>query len=87
MNIGEVVEQMKNGRFMRRAGWNGKGMHIYIEDGHTQKIPNVKAAGVFRGQERVYAPVVCLFNARGVHQPGWVCSQEDLMATDWEVAE
>lgn len=86
MNIGEAVEAMRKGECVRRSGWNGKGMHIYIEDAHNHKIPDVKAAGIYRGQERKYAAHVCLFNAKGVHQPGWVCSQEDLLATDWEPA-
>lgn len=87
MNIGEAVAEMKRGGFVRRAGWNGKGMHIYLEDGRIEKLPNVKGAGVYRGQSRQYAPVVCLYNAKGVHQPGWLCSQEDLLASDWELAE
>lgn len=85
MNIGEAVEAMRNGECVRRSGWNGKNMHIYIEDAHTWSVPATKAAGAAAGHKRQYAPCVCLFNAKGVHQPGWVCSQEDLLATDWEV--
>lgn len=83
MGIGEVVSAMRDGKLVRRSGWNGKGMHIYLEDAHSFKIGD----GVFKGQRREYAPHVVLFNARGVHQPGWVCSQEDLLAEDWELAE
>lgn len=83
MNIGEAVNAMKGSRLVRRAGWNGKGMHIYLEDQYSYKIPG----GVFKGEKRSYAPVVCLFNSQGLHQPGWVCSQQDLLADDWEIAE
>lgn len=82
MNIGKAVAAMKEGSSVRRSGWNGKGMHIYIEDQLSHTIPG----GVFKGQRREYAPVVCLLTAKGVHQPGWVCSQEDLLAEDWELA-
>lgn len=30
MNIGEAVEAMEVGRCVRRAGWNGKGMFVYL---------------------------------------------------------
>jgi hypothetical protein len=81
MNIGEAVQAMLKGDCVRRAGWNGKGMHIYIEDGHTETIPG----GVFKGEKREYAPHMVLFNAQGVHQPGWNASTPDLLATDWEI--
>ena len=83
MDIGQAVAEMKDGKLVRRFGWNGKGMHLYIEDGNTFNIPG----GVYKGQQREYAPHVVLFNAKKVHQPGWVCSQEDLLANDWELAE
>lgn len=83
MNIGGAVDALKSGSSVRRAGWNGKNMHLYLEDQLSHTIPG----GVFKGVRREYAPVVCLLNARGIHQPGWVCSQEDLLATDWETCE
>jgi hypothetical protein len=83
MDIGKAIDEMKAGRLVRRPAWNGKGMHVYIEDAHQFKIGD----GVYKGEARRYEPHVVLFNARGSHQPGWVCSQEDLLATDWEIAE
>lgn len=83
MDIGEVVAALKDGKWVRRAGWNGKNMHLYLEDQLSHTVPG----GVFKGQRREYAPVVVLHNAKGIHQPGWVCSQEDLLATDWEFAD
>lgn len=83
MDIGQMVEALKAGKLTRRSGWNGKNMHLYLED----QLSHTIRAGVLKGQRREYAPVVCLYNAKGIHQPGWVCSQEDLLATDWEVCE
>lgn len=83
MNIGQVVDALKEGKFVRRAGWNGKNMHLYLEDQLSYTVPG----GVFKGVRREYAPVIVIHNAKGIHQPGWVCSQEDLLATDWELAE
>jgi hypothetical protein len=83
MNIGEAVVALKEGKFVRRSGWNGKGMYIYLED----QLSHTVQGGVFKGQRREYAPVLVLMNAQGIHQPGWVCSQQDILATDWELAE
>lgn len=82
MTFGDAFEHALQGKSIKRAGWNGANQHVYVEDGYSQKI----GAGVFKGQERKYAPVLVLFNAQGVHQPGWLPSQGDLFATDWEIA-
>lgn len=83
MNIGQAIEQMKGGKLVRRAGWNGKGMHIYIEDMWSFPV----RAGVYKGEERQYGPCLVLFTAQGLHQPGWNASTPDLLAEDWEIAE
>lgn len=84
MDIGQAVAALEAGHCVRRAGWNGKGMHVYMEYAHTFKLPNVKEAGVFRGTSRQYAAHLVLFTAQGVHQPGWNASTPDLLAKDWE---
>ena len=30
MNFGEALEALKAGKKVARAGWNGKGMYIYL---------------------------------------------------------
>jgi hypothetical protein len=29
MNFGEAIQAMRDGHLVQRAGWNGKGMHLY----------------------------------------------------------
>ena len=81
MNIGEAVTALKSGRWIRRAGWNGKNMHVYMEDAHSEKIGD----GVFKGESREYGAHLVLFTSQGVHQPGWNASTPDLLAEDWEI--
>jgi hypothetical protein len=81
MNFGKALEAMKNGECVRRVGWNGKGMHIYIEDYFGFVVP----AGVFTGEKRKYAPCIVMFTAQSVHQPGWLANQADMLSEDWEV--
>jgi Protein of unknown function (DUF2829) len=83
MNFGEAIAAMKAGHMVQRAGWNGKNMHIYLEDGYSQTIGD----GVFKGQKRNYEPVICMFTAQGKHQPGWLASQPDILAEDWQIVE
>jgi len=46
MNFGEALQVVKNGGIVQRAGWNGKGMFIFMRPGDTLKtsfIPQVKS--------------------------------------------
>jgi len=58
---------------MQRQGWNGKGMHIYLE------------AGIEKGTNKIYEPVICMYTANQTIQPGWLASQADILAEDWNV--
>ena len=81
MNFGQAIEALKNGDMVQRAGWNGKGMHLYLEDMLSHKIKG----GVFMGEMRNYEPCVCMWTAQQTHQPGWLASQADMLAEDWQI--
>lgn len=83
MTFGEAIEALKQGKMVRRAGWNGKGMHLYLEDGFEMPI----RGGVNRGGVRRYEPVICMFTAQHRHQPGWLASQADMLAGDWSLVD
>ncbi len=78
-DFGEAIRRMKSGACVARQGWNGKGMHIYLEEHFNWTAP----AGVFKGQVRRYEPVIVMFTAQGSHQPGWLASQADMLSEDW----
>jgi len=80
MNFGDAIAALKAGKMVRRAGWNGKGMHLYLEDSFSMPI----GGGVYKGAVRQYEPVICMFTAQQRHQPGWLASQADMLADDWE---
>jgi len=81
MNFGQALELLKDDKMVARKGWNGKNMHIYLERDFAYVIP----AGHFVGQEKKDDPVICMYTAQGTHQPGWLASQADILAEDWEV--
>lgn len=81
MTFGEAIAAMKDSKLVQRVGWNGKGMHIYLEDMFRFPIRE----GVYKGQQRKYEPVICMYTAQGTHQPGWLASQADILADDWQI--
>jgi len=82
-SFGWAIKQMQNGARVQRDGWNGKGMYLYLEDmlSHEVKV------GAFAGSVRIYEPCIVMFTAQGKHQPGWLASQADMLATDWRTVE
>jgi len=70
--IGWAVKQMRGGRAVRRRGWNGKGMLLFLEPEHT-----------IDGD--VHQEHVVMQTVQGTFVP-WLCSQSDLLAVDWERA-
>lgn len=83
MNFGEALAVIKGGGSVARSGWNGKRMHVYLEDGYSMKV----GGGAFKGRVQEIEPVLVLFNAQQKHQPGWVPSQPDMLADDWMEVE
>ncbi len=83
MDFGDALRELKAGRLVARKGWNGKGMHLYLEDHFVFPV----RGGLNRGAERHYEPCIVMFTADRKHQPGWLASQADMLATDWIVVE
>jgi hypothetical protein len=71
-DIGWAVKQMWNNCKVRRAGWNGKGMWLELQ------VPDEHS--------KMSLPYVYMKTADDKLVP-WLCSQTDLLATDWEIAE
>lgn len=85
--IGWAVKQMQNGQRVARAGWNGKGMFLFLVPGSTFKVSRHPLLGIYpEGTEINYHAHVDMRTADGQIVP-WLCSQTDLLATDWEVVE
>lgn len=83
MKFGEAIDALKAGKLVARKGWNGKKMHLYLEDGLVMPI----YGGVFAGHSRTYEPCIVMFTAQKKHQPGWLASQADMLATDWVIVK
>lgn len=85
--IGWAVKQMQDGKRVAREGWNGKGMFLFLVQGSTFKVNRPPLLGIYEeGTEVQYHAHVDMKTAQGYVVP-WLCSQADLLATDWQLAE
>jgi hypothetical protein len=66
-SFSRALKELKAHGRVRRAGWNGKGMYVYLV--HIKGFSNC----------------LVLHTAQGHEQPGWLASQLDLLAEDWEI--
>lgn len=72
MDIGSAVVAMKNGMKVAREGWNGKAQYLEMQ------VPDEHS--------KMTLPYVYIRTVQGDLVP-WLCSQTDLLASDWEIVE
>ena len=84
MSFGLAIEAMKKGKKVARRGWNGKNQHIEL----ATRISYMTAEGVFVNveHEAIGNKAIAFCGTSGV-QMGWLASQADMLADDWEVVE
>ena len=84
MNFSTALDAIKNGNRVTRAGWNGKGMFIFMVPGSVFMVNRPPLLGIFpEGTEVRYHAHVDMKTNDGEIVP-WLCSQTDLFAEDWE---
>lgn len=93
MDFGSALSALKDGKRVRREGWNGKGMWLALSPG----TPALPADKFWAGPNRDYAleqggfapvlPCITMKTATGEILMGWLASQTDMLATDWQIVE
>ncbi|MDO8534611.1 MAG: DUF2829 domain-containing protein [Xanthobacteraceae bacterium] len=78
--IGWALKQLHNNSRVRRAGWNGMWLYLVTKWSFSASPPPAgwDAVGML--------PFVLMRTADAQVVP-WLCSQTDLLAIDWELAE
>lgn len=87
-----AIQLMKQqGLRVQRAGWNGKGMWICMGEGHP-KLPadafwnkHTKAFAEQNGGHAEVLPYLIMKTADNKILMGWLASQTDMLAEDWQV--
>lgn len=93
-DFGLALTILKNGGKVRRAGWNGKGMWLALSCGDTRDVAaenfwsphNAEFARQNGGTAKVL-PSITMKTATGEILMGWLASQTDMLAEDWELVE
>lgn len=94
MSFGHAIEMLKRGQRVARAGWNGKGMFIYLNlgahDFDSDSRGNIDGvdSDLFSKGDRGIVTRMPNFNMRsasGATVTGWLASQTDMLADDWMV--
>jgi hypothetical protein len=81
-HFSHAVDWMQCGRRVQRAGWNGKGMFLFLIAGNAWDF-TCDVAGV---NDIDTLPFICMKTADNKLVP-WLASQTDVLATDWIIVE
>jgi hypothetical protein len=99
LSFSQALEYLKAGRCVARAGWNGKGMFIFVNAGShdfnakpdeaSSHIESIRTNLFNRGDTGTATrlPNINMRAATGSTVTGWLASQTDLLAEDWCIAE
>lgn len=86
-DFGWALDQLREGRKVRRMGWNGKGMFIFFVRGSVFTVNRPPLLGIYpEGTTVTYHSHIDMKTAQGYVVP-WLASQVDLLSFDWELAE
>lgn len=84
LSFGKAIEAMKLGHKCSRAGWNGKKQ--YIELATCISYKNAHGEVVNAEHNAIGNHAVAFVGTSGV-QLGWLASQADMLAEDWQIVE
>ena len=95
LTFGLAVEALKQGKKVARAGWNDKGMFVFLKTGKFQeKSDNAIIESLIQknlcGGISTAVPIldsICMKTADNKILIGWLASQTDILAEDWEIVE
>ena len=85
--FGLAVEALKKGAKVARAGWNGKGMFLFLVSGSAFKVSRAPLLGIYpEGTEINYRPHIDIKNVDGSIAT-WAPSNSDALADDWFIVQ
>lgn len=87
MNFGEALTAIKAGKRVARAGWNGKGMFLFLVPGSTFTVNREPLLSIMgEGTQVQYHAHIDMKTAQGYVVPR-LASQADLLSEDWEIVD
>lgn len=86
MSFGLAIEALKLGKRVARAGWNGKGMFLYLIKGSELQSGLKYGFGEYIGEPE-FVSTICMKTADNKLVAGWLASQTDVLADDWQLID
>ena len=87
MNFGDALAAIKAGKRIARAGWNGRGMFLFLVPGSTFTVNREPLLSIMgEGTQVQYHAHIDMKTAQGYVVP-WLASQADLLSEDWEIVD
>jgi hypothetical protein len=87
MTFGLAIEALKLGKKVTRAGWNGRGMFLFLVPGSTFQVNRPPLLGIYpEGTTISYHSHIDMRTAGGQIVP-WLASQTDVLAEDWQIVD
>lgn len=85
MNFSDALNELKRGEAIERAGWNGKGMFLYLVPANSYPA-RTEVAKRYWGKDALvpYGAYIAMKTAQGNVVP-WLASQTDILADDWNL--
>jgi hypothetical protein len=77
LTFGDAIDALKKGERVARSGWNGKKMWLKLIQ------PNHSIATL--SYEYPVQAYIGMKTANDLFQPGWLASQNDMLAEDWYI--
>ena len=97
MTFGTAIELLRQGKSIRRKGWNGKGLFVikqipaHIESNiipKMQSLPQSAKDLILAGKGFIdYTNQCLIYNENTGRADSWVPSISDVFAEDWEIVE
>ena len=84
MDFGKAIEAMRMGKKVARKGWNGKNQYIQLATGISYKTAQGEIVNC--EHDAIGNKAIAFVGTSGV-QMGWLASQADMLAEDWELVE
>ena len=97
LTFGQALEAIERGEMVQRIGWNGKGMFIFKRPSDilaADFLPKVKSLPEqvklflsYQHRDIEFLAYLCMYSADGKIVNGWLASQTDMLANDWQTVK
>lgn len=84
MDFGKAIVAAKNGKKIQRLGWNRKDQYVEL----ATRVSYINAGGetINAEHDAIGNSALAFVGTSGV-QIGWLASQADMLADDWEIVQ